>query len=494
MTHLGRVWLPLLLVAALGAAAFAPTPVGAGQMADDYSDSEYRDHDVDNYTRARARMYQEALDPEYGASFASACVDTQGRAALKQANEAKDGRVYGGVGQATCWWSVGHAPDYHEVTPHRIHFFARTGAKLQGHIWGLENAGRRPGIVITTGSIQASDQMYWWAARALAAAGYVVMTYDVQGQGQSETFSHEPGSPVPGLTNVPSQQDPNFYDGTIDALNFFLSTPDDPYVPVGWSEGDVEAANNASNDEPVDWINPAGGVLDRGNLGIIGHSLGARAVSNVQQCSDEGRLWRDLELCAGRSYPIRAVIGWDSLSSGVTPVVPGMSQDSDGYFLTPTLEPQMDWDPKEALDAHQTWSTAGLDTFSYVVRAGTHIEWSQVPYTPATTYGVHMNTYYTLAWMHRYLWPDRDVQRHGYQMLVDGPKLDPEHPSRASATYMSVRRYSGFRLSPPVGHGKGRVIQTDDIRHQYAGRSAISDWAGANEDTAGEFDPTAPGG
>ena len=47
----------------------------------------------------------------------------------------------------------------------------RTGAKLQGHIWGTDAPGPRPGVVITTGSIQASDQMYWWAARALAGAG-----------------------------------------------------------------------------------------------------------------------------------------------------------------------------------------------------------------------------------------------------------------------------------------------------------------------------------
>src|SRR4051795_8288460 len=45
-----------------------------------------------------------------------------------------------------------------------------------------------PGVVITTGSVQGSERMYWWLAQDLAERGYVVMTYDVQGQGRSETF------------------------------------------------------------------------------------------------------------------------------------------------------------------------------------------------------------------------------------------------------------------------------------------------------------------
>ena len=48
-----------------------------------------------------------------------------------------------------------------------------------------------PGVVITTGSIQGSERMYWWLAQDLAERGYVVLTYDVQGQGTSETLPHE---------------------------------------------------------------------------------------------------------------------------------------------------------------------------------------------------------------------------------------------------------------------------------------------------------------
>lgn len=468
------------------ALAIVPQAAGAQEDCASYSCADYRDHDLDNYTRARGRQVSESVSPEYHRDFVGACADTQGRSAAKQLGEIDKGRVYGGVGQATCWWSVGDAPAYHEVGQRRVHFMSRTGAKLQGHIWGTEAPGPRPGVVITTGSIQASDQMYWWAARALAARGYVVMTFDVQGQGQSETFGHEPGDIFPTGDGFPSQQAPNFHDGTIDALRFFLSTPADPYRPQGWSEEDAAAARAASGGEQVDWVNPGFGALDRDRIGIAGHSLGASAVSAVQQCSEEGEVWQALELCGGRSFPIRAVVAWDALSSdGVTPVVPAMSQQADGYFLFPTLSPSPP-DPASSLGGYELWEGTGLDVFMYVVRGGTHIEWSQVPYTSATTYGAPMNAYYTLAWMDRWVSGDPAVRADAYERLLNGPRGEPEQPF--SANHFSTRRYSAAKLRPPGAEDGAPAVETTDLR-DWAGRSEVGDWAGSNADRQGRFLP-----
>src|SRR3954447_12077225 len=85
-----------------------------------------------------------------------------------------------------------------------------------------------PGVVITTGSVQGSERMYWWLAEDLAERGYVVMTYDVQGQGTSETLPH-PTNAMPfcnpfatpddgemsGCPGVPFQQEANFTKGTV---------------------------------------------------------------------------------------------------------------------------------------------------------------------------------------------------------------------------------------------------------------------------------------
>jgi dienelactone hydrolase len=465
---------------------FIAAAVPSAPAADDYSDPEYTEHDLDNYTRARGRQISEPTSPAYHQAFAGACADTSARALAKQANDLRFGRVYGGVGQATCWWSVGDAPAYHSVGQRRVYFLSRTGAKLQGHIWGSEAPGPRPGVVITTGSIQASDQMYWWAARALAAAGYVVMTFDVQGQGQSETFSHDPGSIFPGPEGVPSQQAANFNNGTIDALRFFLSTPDAPYAPQGWTQADVAAARAASPGEALDWVNPGWGALDRERIGVAGHSLGASAVSAVQQCSDQSTLWQTLPLCGGRSFPIRAVLAWDALSgSGVTPVVPAMSQQADGYFLFPTLSSSAP-DPNSSMSGYTLWNQAGLDVFMYVVRGGTHIEWSQVPYTSATTYGAAMNAYYTVAWMNRWVPADAKVRKAAFNALVGGPVSDPAKPW--SANHFSARRYSAMTLRAPGKESKKPFVEAVDLR-AWAGRSGVGDWAGANDDRQGRILP-----
>ena len=83
-----------------------------------------------------------------------------------------------------------------------VSYTNRYGALIRGNVFApLPGArdpytGRRlrrpyPGVVITTGSVQGSERMYWWLAQDLAERGYVVLTYDVQGQGTSETLPHE---------------------------------------------------------------------------------------------------------------------------------------------------------------------------------------------------------------------------------------------------------------------------------------------------------------
>src|SRR3954452_22409572 len=53
-------------------------------------------------------------------------------------------------------------------------FTARNGATLSGHLWATKaGPAHRPGIIITNGSVQANEQLYWFAAQALAKAGYV---------------------------------------------------------------------------------------------------------------------------------------------------------------------------------------------------------------------------------------------------------------------------------------------------------------------------------
>jgi hypothetical protein len=93
------------------------------------------------------------------------------------------------------------ANGYGSVLP--ILFTARNGSTLSGHVWMTKSGpAKRPGVVITNGSVQAPEELYWFAAQTLAKAGYVVMTWDPQGQGYSDTY----GNGVDRNDGVPSQQ------------------------------------------------------------------------------------------------------------------------------------------------------------------------------------------------------------------------------------------------------------------------------------------------
>ena len=448
------------------------------------ADLAYLAHDLDNVARATAQGRQLAslTDLDYGYALAPATVDSYLTNLGRQATDLARGRVYATLGQLLPGGAVGDPFAYGELAPDTVAFSSRTGAKLVGRLWDDGSPGPKPGVVITPGSIQGTQHMYWWAARALARAGYLVLTFDAQGQGESETFGHEPGDLAPTAAGFPFQQEANFVDGTVDALRYLLSSAQAPYAPGGWTAADVARAR-AAGDASLSWANPRAAVLDRTRVALAGHSLGARAVSVVQQCSDAAELWRTLPVCGGRSFPIRAVVAWDGLSPRVTPVVPAMDQLADGHFLVPqpSLEPPA---PDANLAAHRRWREAGVDSYSLTIRGGTHLEWVDVPYIlPSTTYGVLLAERYTVAWIERYVSPRPGDRRAASAVLADSPRVDgrtggaDELPWTAS--FLSARSRGAFSFED----ARGGHRRTDDLR-AYGGASPVGDWAGANADRA----------
>jgi alpha-beta hydrolase superfamily lysophospholipase len=109
----------------------------------------------------------------------------------------------------------------------------RYGALIRGDVFAPRRrardpcTGRRLGgrfpAVITEGSVQGSARMYWWLAEDLAERGYVVLTYEVQGQGTSEAFAKPGDLEMFGCPGVPSQQGANFEHGTTEAITFVRS-------------------------------------------------------------------------------------------------------------------------------------------------------------------------------------------------------------------------------------------------------------------------------
>jgi alpha-beta hydrolase superfamily lysophospholipase len=299
---------------------------------------------------------------------------------------------------------------YGAVAP--VLFTARSGATISGKLWATrEGPARRPGIVITTGSVQAPETLYWGLAAALAKHGYVVLTYDVQGQGRSDTF----GEGVDEQEGVPSQAGQPFYDGTEDALDFMLSTAAAPYRPrrsCGNANGGVGTSHAAKQTRRVAAglnasHNPFAALLDADRIGIAGHSLGAGAVSFIGQ----------------KDPRVDAIVGWDNLRAPTTsplcPAAPatrtpppitkpalGMAAD---YGLTQTPYTA---DPLRAAKsvAFAAYRLAGVDSAEIVIRGGTHYEFSfipgntvPIPLGAATLRGIDMVAWYTIGWFDRYV-------------------------------------------------------------------------------------------
>jgi dienelactone hydrolase len=260
----------------------------------------------------------------------------------------------------------------------KISFPADDGATLNGYVFRppASTKGPYPGIVITTGSIQGYQQMYFWAAEGLAEAGYEVLTYDVQGQGTSDTLPDQAHCTGPSAcSGVPFQQSYNFYQGTEDALNWFFSS-----------------------------ANPGRGDLDATRVGLAGHSLGASAVSEVGQCDPR----------------VKAIVAWDKLAATTgkcadkaahlpagAPASPSLKVPALGihseYFFNPT--PQSSTPDPHAQDAaYKQLTDAGTDSMIVQLRSSTHLEYTYVPYIlPASRLGERVAWYYTLAWFDRYV-------------------------------------------------------------------------------------------
>ena len=291
-------------------------------------------------------------------------------------------------------------------------FTARNGSTISGRVWAtVDGPARRPLIVITNGSVQAPEQLYWGQAATLAKHGYVVLTYDPQGQGRSDTF----GAGVDQLDGFPSQEGRPFYDGTEDALDFALSTAEHPYDPrpscttgtdhSGKQDRRVEAGLNAA-------YNPLAAMVDRSRVGIAGHSLGAAAVSYVGQIDDrvDGIVaWDNLRAPGASQAAGSGPGGPPNCASGSSPrpAEPPIARPalgiSNDYGIAPAPNTS-DPDPQDGNAGFLAYREAGVDSLQFHIRGGTHEESAFIPGMTvpvlglATLRGSDLVAWYSTAW------------------------------------------------------------------------------------------------
>jgi dienelactone hydrolase len=331
----------------------------------------------------------------------------------------------------------------------RVLFTNRAGATIAGHVWMTRSGpAKRPGIVITNGSVQAPEELYWYAAATLAKRGYVVLTFDPQGQGYSDTY----GEGVDRNEGFPAQSGRPFFDGTEDAIDFFLSSPQQPFVPRrSCTTGTSHAAKHERRvrEGRNSAYNPFWAAVDPDHLGIAGHSYGARGVSFV-----------------GQSDPrVDAIVAWDNLStpgaepapcpSGAAPrdeppiTKPAVGMGADyGLFREPnTSEP----DPMGNSEASLEYTKAGVDTGQLNIRGGTHYEFSYIPnpFFGATLRGIDLVAWYTAAWFDRYVKGEADAARRlttgRWREDAQSAAVDPDDdPNMFSRYHRSRLAIAGF--------------------------------------------------
>lgn len=451
--------------------------------------------EAQNYSKIqeRQRIY---LTPQYQALLAQVSTANTTAAVAAQARDPE--RSF--VGRDVCWNDAsgcagdarlyGWGPNgYGVVKP--VLFTARNGATISGHVWATRaGPAKRPGVVITDGSVQADEQMYWYAAQALAKDGYVVLTFDPQGQGQSDLSGEAPDQ----NEGVPAQTDGRpFFDGTEDAINFLLSTPTHPYKPVAsCNSGTSHAAKqNRRVAEGLDTAyNPFWKRLKRSEIGLAGHSYGAAGVSYIGQ-------W---------DRRVKAIVAWDNLGTptpkGVTfngqqvgeegcvnpadrttaPIhTPALGMSAD-YFLPPepnTSQPAPRAKSKESF----AYSRAGVDTGELIIRGGSHLDFSFIPFPPvylpnppfgATLRGADMITWYTSAWFDKYLkrgcTADRRLLTRRWRHDAAEAAVDPNHDGNMFSFYYRSRL--AFHLA------NGKRYDNENLRDHTRGLKSNDGYKG----------------
>jgi pimeloyl-ACP methyl ester carboxylesterase len=336
--------------------------------------------------------------------------------------------------------------------------------------------------------VQADEQMYWYAAQTLAKEGYVVLTFDPQGQGQSDTFGQSPDSGE----GVPAQSDGRpFYDGTEDAIDFLASNPQHPYEPVpSCNTGTSHAAKQNSRVKAgLDAAyNPFWHLLAPKEIGLVGHSYGAAGVSYIAQWDPRVKAVVALDNLGGPGPKAGAVPGSSGGSSigeadcpadpadrTTAPITkPGLGISAD-YGLPPTPNTSLP-DPKFKEQESLAYTKAGVDSGEIVIRGGSHLDFSFIPNQAfgASLRGPDITDWYMSAWFGKYLKhdPGADARLLTERWRADPveARVDPNHDGNAFSFYY----YS--RLDIHVAHGG--TFACEDLRAGCRGMDADDGYPG----------------
>lgn len=217
---------------------------------------------------------------------------------------------------------------------------------LDGEVFRpLDARGDLPAVVVVHGA-SANQDMYWWAAEALAEAGYVVLSFQVP------AAENTGPSAFPGHTRA--------------ALDFLTTLPG----------------------------------VDVRRIGLAGHSAGGFAVSQVGQ--EDPRVSAIVSWDRAQSSPMRPDLPLRTPALFLT--ADYNCQKVPVCVPQPYQAPPDPLGPGDKDTDFQRLRAAGIDTMKISLRAATHLDFTQFGLAgTGSRYGAAVAGYYTLAWFDRYL-------------------------------------------------------------------------------------------
>lgn len=340
-------------------------------------------------------------------------------------------------------------------THYDVAFTNRYGATLRGDLYapalpfvdpvtGASSEGPFPVVMFLPGYGSAREP-YRWAPQGFAEAGYVALSFDPQGYGESDRDPQprEEFCDPEGWWTQPQEMD--FVENGECAGQSDGSITD---VTVGQVQAlavdDWEAAQRVYNEaspqlifgafDAADWLaspaNPARDLVDETRFAIAGHSLGAYGAMMVANGGADARFL--------------AAVGWDGygvMDYGVAPTVPTMFQQSQQENA---LGPRVVAPDPEGLHptraTHAAFGAACVPSTFVVLGASTHGEWAFSPFAEASRLGERVAFYHALAWFGAFVKGaatqhergDETAQREDAQARLAAPTFD-ESADRTSS-------------------------------------------------------------
>jgi dienelactone hydrolase len=399
------------MAAALAATAFA-LPAGAQAQQAPFAVGA-----AENYLESQGRGTDQLTNPDYAVRFQPLFAD------FLTGNDPGNMRV--STDPYRLDWGQTRGSEV------RVEYPNRYGATIAARLWiPKDAAGPLPAVIFVNG-FGSVDSTYLGLAQGLAEAGYIVMTFDPQGQGRSdvdpepkEDFCDPAGAwRQPQEGGVTEQGDCAGHDGPSSRPELLPGTPLEG-SPASQLPFVLDVLVNGLDEEQlaqeylafgprfvfgaldaVEWLlsgsNPRRALVDESRIGVVGHSAGAYGA-----------------LVAANADPLErfdaavSLDGFGPLPEQVAPRVPTMFQGADGEELGPHREPP-DPDAGPSTANALRFRDAGIDTMRITLRGSTHQEWSYVPYQSITPFGApffnasrpgeRVGLYYALAWLDRYV-------------------------------------------------------------------------------------------